>query len=165
MTIVRFVATGLFVALSAASAQAVYQDGIDISSFQPTVNWTSVKTAGIDFAFTKATEGQNFITQTLLNYNSATKQPFNPAKPCVIKNNKWELSLGSSTMFWRVEQDPPNIPWPQPKLYNGIKAEADAALNYTRYKVTLEMPVGEEARKAALAPPKPAGEPKPAENK
>src|SRR6476619_6611186 len=85
--IARFVATGLFVALSAASAQAVYQDGIDISSFQPTVNWTSVKAGGIDFAFTKATEGQNFIDSTFASHMSGAKTagvligPYHFARP------------------------------------------------------------------------------------
>jgi GH25 family lysozyme M1 (1,4-beta-N-acetylmuramidase) len=31
--------------------------GIDVSSYQETVNWTSVKGAGITFAWAKATEG------------------------------------------------------------------------------------------------------------
>jgi type IV pilus assembly protein PilM len=110
------------------------------------------------------TDGQNFIVQTLLNYNPSSKQPSNPAKPCVIKNTKWELLSGSTTAFWRVEYDPPNIGWPQPKV-SALKPEADAPLNYSRYKVTLEMPVGEEARKAAAFPPKPAADAKPAENK
>ncbi len=99
------------------------------------------------------TDGQNFIAQTLLNYNASTKQPFNPAKPCVVKNTKWELLSGSTTAFWRVEQDPPNIAWPQPKV-SALKADPEMPMNYSRYKVTLEMPVGEEARKAAGAPPK-----------
>jgi type IV pilus assembly protein PilM len=110
------------------------------------------------------TDGQSFITQTLLNYNSTGKQPNNPAKPCVIKNSKWELLSGSTTAFWRVEYDPPNIGWPQPKI-SALKADGEAELKYSRYKVTLEMPVGEDARKAAAAPTKPAGDAKPAENK
>ncbi|HXC04657.1 MAG TPA: glycoside hydrolase family 25 protein, partial [Bacteroidia bacterium] len=31
--------------------------GIDVSTYQGTINWTSVKTAGITFAWAKATEG------------------------------------------------------------------------------------------------------------
>ena len=35
--------------------------GIDVSSYQETVNWTSVKGAGITFAWAKATEGLTYI--------------------------------------------------------------------------------------------------------
>lgn len=31
--------------------------GIDVSGFQPTVNWAAVKANGLTFAFIKATEG------------------------------------------------------------------------------------------------------------
>ncbi|MFD5892807.1 MULTISPECIES: lysozyme [unclassified Streptomyces] len=34
--------------------------GIDVSHWQGAINWTSVKAAGIDFAYMKATEGTNF---------------------------------------------------------------------------------------------------------
>jgi fibronectin-binding autotransporter adhesin len=35
--------------------------GIDVSSYQETINWTSVKGAGITFAWAKATEGLSYI--------------------------------------------------------------------------------------------------------
>jgi GH25 family lysozyme M1 (1,4-beta-N-acetylmuramidase) len=85
--IARFLATVLIVTLSAANANAVYQDGIDISSFQTTVNWTSVKNAGIDFAFTKATEGQSFIDASFTSHMSGAKTagvligPYHFARP------------------------------------------------------------------------------------
>lgn len=31
--------------------------GIDVSSYQPSVNWATVKANGVSFAFIKATEG------------------------------------------------------------------------------------------------------------
>ncbi|WP_405793328.1 lysozyme [Streptomyces sp. NBC_01506] len=34
--------------------------GIDVSNWQGVINWTSVKAAGIDFTYMKATEGTNF---------------------------------------------------------------------------------------------------------
>ncbi|WP_381792532.1 lysozyme [Streptomyces niveus] len=34
--------------------------GIDVSNWQGSINWASVKAAGIDFAYMKATEGTNF---------------------------------------------------------------------------------------------------------
>ena len=100
-------------------------------------------------------QGDNFIISTLLNYNPNNRQPLNPAKGCVIKNSKWELQQGASSAYWRVEQEATNLEWPQPKHYTGIKPDPDSPKNYWRYKVTLELPVGEEARKAA-APAAPA---------
>lgn len=41
--------------------------GIDVSSYQPTINWTSVKSAGIDFAYVKATEGATWDSSTFTN--------------------------------------------------------------------------------------------------
>jgi GH25 family lysozyme M1 (1,4-beta-N-acetylmuramidase) len=38
--------------------------GIDVSDFQGNPNWTSVKSAGISFVFTKATEGATFTAST-----------------------------------------------------------------------------------------------------
>jgi type IV pilus assembly protein PilM len=104
-------------------------------------------------------EAQNFITQTLLNYNSGTKQPFNPAKPCVIKNNRWVLEPGGFgfSLRYAVEQEATKLKWPEPKsrglMKSDTKADDEAPENYWRYKVTLDLPVGEEARKAAMAPP------------
>ena len=109
-------------------------------------------------------EGSNFIINTLLNYNPGNRSVVNSSKPCVIKNSKWELQQGASTLFWRVQNQANDLPWPQPQVYNGIKADGDAPKNYWRYLVTLDLPVGEEARKAALAPIKPADN-KPTENK
>ena len=34
-----------------------YQQGIDVSHWQGSINWTAVKNAGIKFTFAKATEG------------------------------------------------------------------------------------------------------------
>ena len=38
-----------------------FVDGIDVSRWQGNINWTQVKNSGIDFAFTKATEGVNYV--------------------------------------------------------------------------------------------------------
>lgn len=39
--------------------------GIDISHFEPNINWARVKAAGIDFAFTKASEGIHYADDQL----------------------------------------------------------------------------------------------------
>lgn len=101
-------------------------------------------------------EARNYIIQTLLNYNQSSRGPMNAGKPCVIKNSKWELAEGASTNFWRVEQEANDLFWPVPKNYAGERPEGDlgAKGSYWRYNITLEMPVSEEARKAASAPAK-----------
>src|ERR1700756_2017021 len=48
------------------SAQTV--KGIDVSDYQGTINWTSVKNAGITFAFAKATEGITVTDSQFSNY-------------------------------------------------------------------------------------------------
>src|SRR3954467_13441818 len=40
-------------------AQFIY--GVDVSTYQGTINWTTAKNAGTVFAFAKATEGADFI--------------------------------------------------------------------------------------------------------
>jgi len=48
-------------ALSALTASAVaYADGIDVSHWQGTVNWTEVDNGGVQFAFMKATDGTSY---------------------------------------------------------------------------------------------------------
>jgi GH25 family lysozyme M1 (1,4-beta-N-acetylmuramidase) len=49
------------VVVSAAPAQAATTPGIDVSHYQGAINWTSVRNAGIRFAFIKATEGTSYL--------------------------------------------------------------------------------------------------------
>lgn len=53
-------AAGTMVAATAAPAQAATTPGIDVSNHQGAINWTAVRSAGIEFAFIKATEGVSF---------------------------------------------------------------------------------------------------------
>lgn len=39
-------------------------NGIDVSDFEPDVDWNAVKNSGYSFAYTKATEGTGFTAQT-----------------------------------------------------------------------------------------------------
>jgi GH25 family lysozyme M1 (1,4-beta-N-acetylmuramidase) len=48
------------VAVTATPAQAATTPGIDVSSYQGAINWTSVRNSGIRFAFIKATEGTTY---------------------------------------------------------------------------------------------------------
>lgn len=56
------------VAVSATPAQAATTPGIDVSHYQGAINWTSVRNAGIRFAFIKATEGTSFL-DSRFDYN------------------------------------------------------------------------------------------------
>lgn len=47
-------------AVTASPAQAATTPGIDVSRYQGSINWTSVRTAGIQFAYIKATEGVSY---------------------------------------------------------------------------------------------------------
>ncbi len=47
--------------LAASSEAQTLIPGIDVSHYQGTINWTQVKNSGIQFAFTKATEGVNYV--------------------------------------------------------------------------------------------------------
>ncbi|EEB99201.1 hypothetical protein MPER_01167 [Moniliophthora perniciosa FA553] len=47
--------------------------GIDVSGYQPNVNWATVKANGISFAYIKATEGTTFTSSTFSSqYTGAT---------------------------------------------------------------------------------------------
>src|SRR5580704_9691377 len=51
----------LAVAMGSGRAMAQRPRGIDVSSFQGSINWSSVKGDGISFAWAKATEGTFYI--------------------------------------------------------------------------------------------------------
>jgi GH25 family lysozyme M1 (1,4-beta-N-acetylmuramidase) len=62
---------GLYALLgSAPEAAAAPLNGIDVSNHQGNVNWASIRSAGITFAFAKATEGTGFI-DAFINQNIA----------------------------------------------------------------------------------------------
>ncbi|KAG7095345.1 hypothetical protein E1B28_006106 [Marasmius oreades] len=48
------------VALSSPIEKRANPQGIDVSSYQPNVNWAQVKANGVSFAFIKATEGTSY---------------------------------------------------------------------------------------------------------
>ncbi len=52
---------------------AQFVDGIDVSHWQGTINWTSVKNSGVEFAFMKATQGNGYVDPTFhTNIRNAT---------------------------------------------------------------------------------------------
>jgi len=57
-----YAATGLFQpSTSPPPTPAVYLEGIDVSHYKGTIDWTQVPSAGKRFAIMKATEGQTFV--------------------------------------------------------------------------------------------------------
>lgn len=100
-------------------------------------------------------QGRDFVIRTLLNYDPLRKNPVKAGHPSVVKNAHWELAEGQGpTGFWQVELDHPiteALAWPVPRGFTG-KLESDPERkNYWRYRVTLQIPVGEEQRKALTA--------------
>ncbi|KAF9968886.1 hypothetical protein BGZ73_009089 [Actinomortierella ambigua] len=51
--------TAIFL-LCASAAFGAAPRGVDVSSYQPSVNWQSLKNGGIEFAYIKATEGTTY---------------------------------------------------------------------------------------------------------
>ena len=47
--------------------------GIDVSNYQPNVNWSSVAAAGADFAYVKATEGNGYLSPSFSDQYSGAK--------------------------------------------------------------------------------------------
>lgn len=48
--------------------------GIDVSSYQGNINWTTLSNQNIDFAFIKATEGSNYVDERFhYNWSNASK--------------------------------------------------------------------------------------------
>lgn len=66
LTALATTATALIVGASPASAATVA--GVDVSHYQGTINWTSVRNAGIQFAYIKATEGTS-VKDSAFNAN------------------------------------------------------------------------------------------------
>jgi GH25 family lysozyme M1 (1,4-beta-N-acetylmuramidase) len=74
-----------FVGLTSAAATPVEKraqpKGIDVSSHQGNVDWTAQKSAGVTFAYVKATEGTGeSSSQSLLAYRTQTR-PCLPRRP------------------------------------------------------------------------------------
>ncbi|KIJ12277.1 glycoside hydrolase family 25 protein [Paxillus involutus ATCC 200175] len=67
----------LALALAVAGATPVkhaHPRGIDVSSYQPNVDWTTVKNNGIEFAYIKATEGTSYISPTFNSQHASAKK-------------------------------------------------------------------------------------------
>ncbi len=102
-------------------------------------------------------QGRDYIIKQLLNYSPGNKQPIRAGGGCVVKNAYWELGDGQGPQgFWRVEFDQSSkegLVWAVPRFFQAGKQPPEVdKKKYWRYLVTIEMPVGEENRKAQPAP-------------
>jgi GH25 family lysozyme M1 (1,4-beta-N-acetylmuramidase) len=61
MLVLRVSVCAIAILGGSLAARAELMPGIDVSHWQGSINWTSVKNAGVKFAFTKATEGVDFV--------------------------------------------------------------------------------------------------------
>src|SRR5436189_861173 len=64
---------GLQMLIGPGHAMAQRPPGIDVSDYQGNINWTSVKGAGIAFAWTKATEGTGGLQAQFVNNEANAK--------------------------------------------------------------------------------------------
>ena len=98
--------------------------------------------------------GRDFIVKTLLNYDAAGKRRRQAAGGCVIVTSSWHLAdTVSEKGYWLVERDQDlELPWPVPSsLPPSVQAEEEWEKKYWRFRVTLDLPVGEENRKDKVA--------------
>jgi GH25 family lysozyme M1 (1,4-beta-N-acetylmuramidase) len=68
-----YAATGLFSAAPTSPPSGSYLEGIDVSHWQGTINWSSVAAAGKKFAVMKATEAQVYADSQYPTWHSAAR--------------------------------------------------------------------------------------------
>ena len=115
----------VLVALALGSrAEAVdYVQGIDVSHWQGNINWTSVKNAGIKFAFAKATEGVDFVDVNFHQYMNdamAAGVPIGPYHFARVNSGETQ-SAGCRQRSGRFRRHDPSV---LPKFGDGDAAGA-----------------------------------------
>src|SRR5690349_13200061 len=86
-TIARITFALLLAIAPAACVNAQYQLGVDVSHYQGVIDWTTAHNAGVSFAFTKATEGVDFIDSNFTQNMAGAKAagiligPYHFARP------------------------------------------------------------------------------------
>jgi GH25 family lysozyme M1 (1,4-beta-N-acetylmuramidase) len=83
--------------------------GTDVSDYQPSVNWTTVKNAGVTFAWTKATEGTYYSNPYFGSQEAGAKSAgiyigaYHYARPSVDTNLTGAFSADTeAAFFWSV---------------------------------------------------------------
>ncbi|MGC5029906.1 GH25 family lysozyme [Micromonospora sp. DT229] len=107
LTMLATAAAGLVATATPAAAATV--PGIDVSRYQGSINWTSVRNAGIQFAFIKATEGTsykdpNFNTNYVNAYNAGViRGAYHFALPNVSSGAVQANYLASNGGAWSAD--------------------------------------------------------------
>jgi GH25 family lysozyme M1 (1,4-beta-N-acetylmuramidase) len=102
------IAVGVAMAVN-APAHAQFVQGIDVSRHQGDINWTSVKNAGIEFAFCKATEGVDFIDikflQNMANASAAGVYigPYHYGRPDSFENDPLDAAKEANDFVDAIE--------------------------------------------------------------
>jgi GH25 family lysozyme M1 (1,4-beta-N-acetylmuramidase) len=97
------------VGVAAPPAEATTTPGIDVSHFQGTINWTSVRNAGIQWAYIKATEGTTFKdsmfnTNYVAAYNAGViRGAYHFARPDVSSGATQADFLASNGGAWSAD--------------------------------------------------------------
>ena len=96
-------------ALSAGTAWGQRPLGTDVSGYQPSINWTTVKNAGVTFAWTKATEGTGYVNPYFTAQETGAKSvgiyigAYHFARPSSHPNLTGANSADSeANYFWNV---------------------------------------------------------------
>ena len=95
--------------LGLVSSHAALIEGIDVSHWQGSINWNSVKNDGVKFAFAKATEGVDFIdSRYVQNMNSARAAgvligPYHFARPDSFESNPLDAANEANDFVDAIE--------------------------------------------------------------
>ena len=95
--------------LLSISAQTQRPIGTDVSGFQPSINWTTVKNGGVSFAWAKATEGTYYVNPDFTSQESGATSvgiymgAYHYARPGADTNITGAFSADSeAAYFWSV---------------------------------------------------------------
>jgi GH25 family lysozyme M1 (1,4-beta-N-acetylmuramidase) len=102
-------ASFLFFALGLQNILAQRPLGTDVSNYQPSINWTTVKNAGVTFAWAKATEGLSYTSPSFVAQENGAKNAgiyigaYHFARPSNHPNITGANSADSeANFFWSV---------------------------------------------------------------
>lgn len=98
-----------FSVLLSIPVQAQRPLGTDVSGFQPSINWTTVKNAGVVFAWSKATEGTYYVNPDFTSQESGATSvgiymgAYHYARPSIDTNITGSFSADTeAAYFWSV---------------------------------------------------------------
>ena len=130
---------------AATSARAQRPLGTDVSGFQPSINWTTVKNGGVVFAWAKATEGTGYINPYFTSQESGARGvgiyigAYHFARPSINTNLTGLRSADSeASYFWSTAGNyiingggylVPMLDWEDPNATNGYVGTSGIAIS------------------------------------